>query len=125
MIDYATLTFIAFNPFGPSSTSKVTLSPSRISSVNPFAWTNTSLLPSSGAMNPNPLALFKILIMSNGTVKFFNNSKGFGFITPDDGSKDVFVHQSALTEDIAEGDKVSFDVEEGEKGLNAVNLKVV
>jgi cold shock protein len=63
--------------------------------------------------------------MSNGTVKFFNNSKGFGFITPDDGTKDVFVHQSALTDEIAEGDKVSYDVEEGEKGLNAVNVKVV
>ncbi len=63
--------------------------------------------------------------MSNGTVKWFNNSKGFGFITPDDGGKDVFVHQSALTDEIAEGDKVSYDVEEGEKGLNAVNVKVV
>ncbi len=63
--------------------------------------------------------------MSNGTVKFFNNSKGFGFITPDDGGKDVFVHQSALTDEIAEGDKVSYDVEEGEKGPNAANVKVV
>ncbi len=63
--------------------------------------------------------------MSNGTVKFFNNSKGFGFITPDDGSKDVFVHQSTLTVEIAEGDKVSYDVEETEKGLNAVNVEVV
>ncbi len=63
--------------------------------------------------------------MSNGTVKFFNNSKGFGFITPDEGGKDVFVHQSALSEDIAEGDKVSFDVENGDKGLNAVNVTVI
>ena len=63
--------------------------------------------------------------MSNGTVKFFNNSKGFGFITPDDGGKDVFVHQTALTDEIAEGDKVSYDVEESEKGPNAVNVKVV
>ena len=63
--------------------------------------------------------------MSNGTVKFFNNSKGFGFIAPDDGSKDVFVHQSALTTEIAEGDKVSYEVEQGEKGPNAVNVKVV
>ena len=63
--------------------------------------------------------------MSNGTVKFFNNTKGFGFITPDDGGKDVFVHQSALTDDIAEGDKVSYDVELGDKWLNAVNVKVV
>jgi len=63
--------------------------------------------------------------MSNGTVKFFNNSKGFGFIAPDDGSKDVFVHQSALTTEIAEGDKVSYEVEQGEKGPNAVNVEVV
>ncbi len=63
--------------------------------------------------------------MSNGTVKFFNNSKGFGFITPDEGGKDLFIHQSGLTEDIAEGDKVSYDVEESPKGLNAVNVKVL
>ena len=62
--------------------------------------------------------------MSNGTVKFFNNAKGFGFITPDDGSKDVFVHQNGLTDTITEGDKVSYDVEESPKGLNAVNVKV-
>jgi CspA family cold shock protein len=63
--------------------------------------------------------------MSNGTVKFFNNSKGFGFITPDEGGKDVFVHQSALTDEIRENDKVSYDVEEGQKGLNAVNVVVL
>ena len=62
--------------------------------------------------------------MSNGTVKFFNRSKGFGFITPDDGSKDVFVHQNGLTDEINEGDKVSYDVEEGPKGLNATNVVV-
>jgi|TARA_B100001971_G_C18170907_1_gene527058 CspA family cold shock protein len=66
----------------------------------------------------------KLLIMSNGTVKFFNNSKGFGFIKPDDGSKDVFVHQNGLTDEITEGDKVSYDVEESPKGLNAINVKV-
>ena len=63
--------------------------------------------------------------MNNGTVKFFNNSKGFGFITPDDGGKDIFVHQTGLTEDITEGDKVSYEVTEGQKGLNAVDVKVV
>ncbi|MBL4593779.1 MAG: cold-shock protein [Flavobacteriales bacterium] len=62
--------------------------------------------------------------MSNGTVKFFNNSKGFGFITPEDGSKDVFVHVNGLVDEINEGDKVSYDVEEGPKGLNAVNVKI-
>jgi CspA family cold shock protein len=64
------------------------------------------------------------IIMSNGTVKFFNTSKGFGFITPDDGGKDVFVHQNGLKEDIQEGDKVSYDVEESPKGLNATNVRV-
>jgi CspA family cold shock protein len=62
--------------------------------------------------------------MSKGTVKFFNTSKGFGFITPDDGSKDVFVHQNELSEEIKEGDKVSYDVEESPKGLNATNVTV-
>jgi len=63
--------------------------------------------------------------MSNGTVKFFNNTKGFGFITPDEGNKDVFVHQTGLIDEINEGDKVSYDVEESPKGLNAVNVKVI
>ena len=63
--------------------------------------------------------------MSKGTVKFFNDSKGFGFIAPDDGSKDVFVHQSGLIDKIADGDKVSYDVEQGQKGLNAVKVKKV
>ncbi len=60
--------------------------------------------------------------MKEGTVKFFNNAKGFGFISPSDGSKDVFVHESGLTDEIRENDKVKFDVEEGQKGLNAVNV---
>ena len=65
------------------------------------------------------------LIMSNGTVKFFNNSKGFGFITPEEDGKDVFVHVNGLIDEINEGDKVSYDVEESPKGLNAINVKVV
>ena len=63
--------------------------------------------------------------MTNGTVKFFNNARGFGFISPDDGGKDVFVHKSNLVDEIIEGDKVSYDVEESEKGLNAINVKVI
>ncbi|RLD23455.1 MAG: cold-shock protein [Bacteroidetes bacterium] len=60
-----------------------------------------------------------------GTVKFFNNAKGFGFIKPNDGGDDIFVHSSGLIDDIREDDKVEFDVEEGKKGMNAVNVKVM
>ena len=75
--------------------------------------------------NISPLYNFIYLIMSNGTVKFFNEAKGFGFITPDDGGKDVFVHVNGLNgTSINEGDKVSYDVEEGPKGLNAVNVSM-
>tara|TARA_B100001109_G_scaffold55171_1_gene44506 strand:+ start:626 stop:823 length:198 start_codon:yes stop_codon:yes gene_type:complete len=63
--------------------------------------------------------------MNNGTVKFFNNSKGFGFIVPDDGEKDVFVHANGLIDEIKEGDKVTFEIEESPKGLNALNVRVV
>ena len=63
--------------------------------------------------------------MDNGTVKFFNATKGFGFITPDEGNKDVFVHVNGLIDDIKDGDKVSYEVEESPKGLNAVNVSVV
>lgn len=62
--------------------------------------------------------------MSTGTVKFYNDSKGFGFILSDDDGKDIFVHSSGLVDNINEGDKVSFDKEEGKKGMNAVNVKI-
>ena len=62
--------------------------------------------------------------MSVGTVKFFNNAKGFGFITPESGDKDVFVHSNNLIDNISEGDKVSFDVESTEKGPSAINVKI-
>lgn len=65
--------------------------------------------------------------MATGTVKWFNESKGFGFISPEDGSKDVFVHFSAIVADgfrtLAEGQQVTFDVEEGPKGPQAVNVQ--
>jgi cold shock protein len=62
--------------------------------------------------------------MAVGTVKFFNDSKGFGFIKPEDGGEDLFVHVSGLQDDIRENDKVSYEVERGKKGLNAVNVRI-
>jgi CspA family cold shock protein len=62
--------------------------------------------------------------MQQGTVKFFNETKGFGFITPADGGSEIFVHTSGLIDSIRESDSVSFDIEQGRKGPNAVNVKV-
>ena len=61
--------------------------------------------------------------MKNGTVKFFNESKGFGFIKDESSGQDIFVHSSGLKDDIRDGDEVTFDVEQGKKGLNAVNVQ--
>ncbi|MBL4677610.1 MAG: cold-shock protein [Mucilaginibacter sp.] len=59
------------------------------------------------------------------TVKFFNTTKGFGFISQSDNRSDVFVHSTGLIDEIRENDKVTFVVEEGKKGLTAVNVKVI
>ena len=63
--------------------------------------------------------------MNKGTVKFFNESKGFGFIKEDESDKEYFVHVSGLVDEIREGDLVEYELQEGRKGLNAVNVKVV
>jgi CspA family cold shock protein len=63
--------------------------------------------------------------MSKGTVKFFNDSKGFGFITEEGSNSEYFVHISGLIDEIREGDIVEYDLQEGKKGLNAVNVKVI
>jgi CspA family cold shock protein len=64
--------------------------------------------------------------MQEGTVKFFNETKGFGFITPSNGGQDIFVHVTGLNGgEIREGDKVSYEVQNGKKGLNAVNVRVL
>lgn len=68
---------------------------------------------------------YNYIIMNKGTVKFFNDTKGFGFITEEGVDKDHFVHISGLVDEIREGDQVEFDLQEGNKGLNAVNVKVI
>ncbi|OAB81505.1 cold-shock protein [Cochleicola gelatinilyticus] len=63
--------------------------------------------------------------MNKGTVKFFNDTKGFGFITEEGSNKEHFVHISGLIDEVREGDEVEFDLTEGKKGLNAVNVRVL
>ena len=63
--------------------------------------------------------------MNKGTVKFFNSTKGFGFITEEGSNKENFVHVSGLIDEVREGDEVEFDLQEGKKGLNAVNVRVL
>jgi len=65
------------------------------------------------------------LTMKKGTVKFFNESKGFGFIIDDNSKNEYFVHVSGLIDEIREGDSVEFELQEGKKGLSAVNVKVI
>ena len=60
-----------------------------------------------------------------GVVKFFNTEKGFGFIKHDDSDKETFVHVSGLINDVKEGDKVEFELQNGKKGMNAVNVTVI
>ncbi|MBS9524910.1 cold shock domain-containing protein [Litoribacter ruber] len=63
--------------------------------------------------------------MLTGTIKFYNDSKGFGFIIDDQSQSDIFVHATGLVDKIAQNDKVSFDLKEGKKGPNAINVKKV
>ncbi len=69
------------------------------------------------------LLLIKIK-MATGKVKFFNETKGFGFIKDDESGKEYFVHVTGLSDKIRENDAVTFDIQEGKKGLNAVNVKL-
>ncbi len=63
--------------------------------------------------------------MKEGKVKFFNESKGFGFIKDNESNDEYFVHVTGLVDDVKEDDKVTFELKEGKKGLNAVNVKLV
>ena len=71
------------------------------------------------------LLTFIFIKVKKGTVKFFNESKGFGFVTEDDSNTEYFVHVSGLVDEIREGDVVEFDLKEGRKGLNAVDVRVL
>jgi CspA family cold shock protein len=62
--------------------------------------------------------------MTKGTVKFYNATKGFGFIKPENGSEDIFVHSSGVQDDIRENDNVVFEIKDGQKGPNAVNVRL-
>jgi CspA family cold shock protein len=72
-----------------------------------------------------PCGLINNNTMQEGTVKFFNETKGFGFITPSNGGSEIFVHSTGLIDNIRENSVVNFDVEQGRKGPNAVNVKLV
>ena len=69
--------------------------------------------------------LIKFNTMKKGTVKFFNGAKGFGFVIDEDSKEEYFVHVSGIVGQIKEGDHVEFELQEGRKGLNAVNVKVI
>jgi len=73
---------------------------------------------------PDQFIKNKIITMKNGVVKFFNNTKGFGFIKMDDTNEEIFVHVSGLQDEIRDNDRVTFDVQNGKKGLNAVNVRL-
>jgi len=72
-----------------------------------------------------PWPLKQIIMQKEGTVKFFNATKGFGFISQTDDRSDIFVHSTGLIDTIRDNDRVQFDVEEGKKGLSAINVKVI
>ncbi len=63
--------------------------------------------------------------MQEGTVKFFDNTKGFGFIKSTETGEDIFVHSSGLIDNISDDDKVQYETEQGRKGLNAINVEVL
>jgi len=67
----------------------------------------------------------KTITMKEGTVKFFNNAKGFGFIKLNDSDEEIFVHSTNLIDDIKENDNVKFDVEKGDKGLSALKVSLI
>jgi CspA family cold shock protein len=73
----------------------------------------------------NKLINNRVNVMKEGTVKFFNNANGFGFIKPEGSDEDVFVHASGLIDEVRENDRVEFETERGKKGINAINVRVI
>ena len=67
---------------------------------------------------------FQFFTMYNGTVKFFNESKGFGFVVDNASQEEIFVHVTGLIDNIREGDQVTFNTERGKKGMNAIDVKI-
>jgi len=76
------------------------------------------------SINIHTFAKINFKVMNKGTVKFFNDSKGFGFIVDQETEKEYFVHVTGLIDEIRENDEVTFELAEGRKGLNAVNVKL-
>jgi cold shock protein len=74
-------------------------------------------------IKPYLAQLIKISIMSNGTVKFYDTTRGFGFIADADSSEEYFVHSTGLNDTIKKDDTVTFELTQGKKGLNAINVK--
>ena len=68
--------------------------------------------------------IFQFFSMYNGTVKFFNESKGFGFVVDNSSQEEIFVHVTGLIDNIREGDQVTFNTERGKKGMNAIDVKI-
>jgi CspA family cold shock protein len=89
---------------------------------------NYVIIPESCVTQSKPghltLPVIKFKKMNKGTVKFYNDAKGFGFIKDTVSSKEYFVHSTGVKQSIKENDEVTFDLEEGKKGLNAVNVKL-
>lgn len=89
-----------------------------------FCFQNFCIFVPAIQIAKSPISLFfNFYYMFKGTVKFFNESKGFGFIVDDSSGEEIFVHVSGLIDDIREGDKVTFETARGKKGMNAVNVQ--
>ena len=110
-------------------TSEVSVFPSPTASLRSLKWQSIPFLESFARFRPGSAgqSIEKEVEMSTGTVKWFNDAKGFGFITPDDGGKDLFAHHSEIQMDgfksLKEGQKVEYDATQGQKGPAAAKIR--